>query len=93
MTLDELRHLLMTHYHLPGDTLVVLQKDAEGNGYSPLSGGEEAMYLAHSTWSGETHLTPEQLAEKLRNPELGYDEEGDAAPEGSVRVLILYPVN
>jgi len=93
MTLDELRKALASMRHLPGDTPVVLQKDAEGNGYSPLAGGEEGMYLAHSTWSGEAHLTPEQLAEKLEDPDSGYDEEDDAAPEGSVRVLILYPVN
>lgn len=32
---------------------VVMQKDAEGNSYSPLSGVDDAHYVAHTTWSGD----------------------------------------
>lgn len=32
---------------------VILEKDAEGNGYSPLADASERTYLATSTWSGE----------------------------------------
>lgn len=36
------------------DCEVVLQKDAEGNGYSPLHDIDaNAIYIADSTWSGE----------------------------------------
>lgn len=38
---------------LPSNSLVILQKDGEGNGYSPLSGLGTAVYRPDSTWSGE----------------------------------------
>ncbi|MER6605846.1 hypothetical protein ABT282_07990 [Streptomyces sp. NPDC000927] len=37
---------------LPDDTPVIIEKDAEGNGYSPLAGIERGVYVAESTWSG-----------------------------------------
>lgn len=38
---------------LDGDTVVILQKDGEGNGYSPLSGLQVGKYQAENTWAGE----------------------------------------
>lgn len=32
---------------------VIMQKDAEGNGYSPLSNVDLGRYLADTTWFGE----------------------------------------
>lgn len=77
----------------PRDRMVVLSKDAEGNGYSPLADADETMYLAESTWAGETYPTPEQLAELVAQPGGGWDAEDDAAPEDAVRVVVLGPVN
>ena len=34
---------------------VILQKDSEGNGYSPLAGGEGAVYEAETTYSGTVY--------------------------------------
>ncbi len=35
---------------------VILQKDSEGNGYSPLSGTEHRLsYEAENSWSGEVN--------------------------------------
>lgn len=77
----------------PRDRKVILRKDAEGNGHSPLAEAWEAMYAAESTWSGETYLTPEDLAEQMARPDNpGYSEE-DAAPEDAERVVVLGPVN
>jgi hypothetical protein len=93
MTLDELRKAL-DELGLAGDTSVILQKDAEGNGYSPLDGADEAMYLAESTWSGETYMTDEQLQAKIKaDPNGRWDPEKDGAPEGAVRVIVLWSVN
>lgn len=39
--------------HVPADTLVVLAKDEEGNGYSPLSDPTVGVYEAETTWLGE----------------------------------------
>lgn len=34
---------------------VILQKDSEGNGYSPLAAWGKGTYVADSTWSGEVY--------------------------------------
>ena len=52
MTLGTLRELLS---NLPDDMEVILQKDAEGNGYSPLKGVDVAVYVPNSTWSGDVY--------------------------------------
>lgn len=51
MTVKELREALA---ELPDDMPVILQKDSEGNGYSPLAGadGEDSFYVEQSTQSG-----------------------------------------
>lgn len=38
---------------LPGEDLVVLAKDGEGNSYSPLSDYGIGVYVADSTWDGD----------------------------------------
>lgn len=89
ITLGGLRDLLdRLPYDLPDDTPVILAKDAEGNGYSPLASFELAMYEPESTWSGQTYPTPEEMAQ----PGSGWGED-DAAPDGAVRVVELGPVN
>lgn len=85
MTLDDLRAQLQELAHLPGDTLVVLAKDAEGNGYSPLSTVDHAMYAAYNTWSGEHYASPETRAAE--------PDEWDEAPDDAVPALFLWPVN
>lgn len=69
------------------DMQLVMSKDAEGNGYSPLAGVETAMYLAETTWAGDIYPTPEEIASE------DYLSEEDGAPDGAVRVLVLGPVN
>lgn len=70
------------------DRLVICQKDAEGNGYSPLCGVSQGGYLADSTWSGDVKL--EFLTENFKL--LGFSEE-DVADESYIPALILYPIN
>lgn len=83
----------------PRDRLVIMAKDAEGNGYSPLSDVSETMYLPDSTWSGETYPTDEFLDAKLAVDMFGAapDSEGwseeDRAPADAIRVIELGPVN
>lgn len=60
------------------DAIVVLQKDGEGNSYSPLSGVEEAFYVAESTWGGEVY---DEEDEDLELPD-------DAEP-----CAVIWPVN
>ena len=89
-TVGELAGYLATQ---PRNRKVILRKDAEGNGHSPLAEAWEAMYSADTTWSGDTHPTPEDLAEWMAGPNLqGWSEE-DGAPDDAERVIVLGPVN
>jgi hypothetical protein len=76
MTVRELIEALQA---VDPDMLVVLQEDAEGNGYSPLAGAEPALYVARSTWSGEVYSQN--------------DLEEYGQPEGGQTAMILWPVN
>lgn len=73
---------------LPDDMEVILQKDAEGNGYSPLADADpEAVYIAETTWCGDvydTRWTPEDACK---------DEEEWEEILAKPRALILAPVN
>lgn len=83
MNVQELIEQLQT---LDPERIVILQKDAEGNGYSPLSCFWEGAYEAYSTWSGEAgldKLTDELIAE-------GYSEDDLCRGEPAV---VLVPVN
>lgn len=69
------------------DTIVVMSKDAEGNGYSPLteiSSGDN--YVAENSWSG--YVGPPELTDELRDE--GYSEEDivDGVP-----CIVLWPTN
>lgn len=66
--------------------LVVMSKDSEGNGFSPLADMSTESYAADSTWSGEIGL--EKLTPELEKK--GYTEEDvlDGKP-----ALVLWPTN
>lgn len=68
MTIKELIEELKA---LPQDLPVVMSKDAEGNGYSPLSAIDSVWYIAESTWSGEVY-SDEDL-EELKRDGMGTD--------------------
>lgn len=73
---------------LPDDMEVILQKDAEGNGYSPLAGANaDAIYMTENTYSGlvfSTYWTAEDV---------GVDEEEWARIKTNPQVVVLYPIN
>jgi hypothetical protein len=69
--------------------IVILQKDAEGNGYSPLYSCTTGAYDADSTWSGEVSLEFGDLDDELRAQ--GYSDE-DVSLSGAPCV-VLCPVN
>jgi len=88
MNVGELIYYLTTQ---PRDRQVILEKDAEGNGYSPLADATEGLYEADSTWSGEMYPIPEDIAADLasgaRKPE---DEADRYDPSGwAERVVVL----
>lgn len=87
MDLTTLRAEIARLNHLPGETLVVMAKDGEGNGFSPLADLDEAMYEADSTYSGDRYLSDEDR-EATGEP----DEYGEA-PESAVPAVFLWPTN
>lgn len=92
MTAGELADYLA---QFPRDRKVILEKDAEGNGYSPLASADEGLYVADTTYSGEVHPTPENVARWVAE---GYGQPGDwgewdDSDEGVERVIVLGPVN
>lgn len=70
------------------DLIVIVQKDAEGNNYSPLDGidADNTVYEADTTWSGTVGLR--RLTPELRQQ--GYTPEDiiDGQP-----CCVLQPVN
>lgn len=77
---------------LPQDAMVVMSRDAEGNGFSPIaveSGGavdfSTGRYEAESTWSGEFHAD--------RGPDDDDDPDGWGPSEAAVSAVCLWPTN
>lgn len=67
---------------------VILQKDGEGNGYSPLSGVDtDAVYIPETTWSGEVFSTDWSAEEACM-----YEEEWQELCN-EPHCVVLFPVN
>lgn len=84
-TVGELREELAD---LPDDMVVILEKDAEGNGYGPLSAVNSAWYEPDSIYSGERRVGRGEWSTE--------EYSGDSWDEyirGAVPALILGPVN
>ena len=84
MKVKELKELLKD---IDDESIVILQKDAEGNEYSPLDGiNDECVYAPDSTWSGDIRF-PKLTAELKK---YGYTQEdcGDGEP-----CVVFVPVN
>jgi hypothetical protein len=69
---------------------IILQKDAEGNEYSPMSDAVEVgIYVAESTWSGQVY-NPNSSAEDNGM----YDEEWEKLKDDkSKQCIVFWPIN
>ena len=80
------KELIKTLQEEDPDRIVIVQKDSEGNGYSPLYSIWTGSYMKENTYSGHVGL------EKLNDDDIksGYTEEDlvDGSP-----ALILCPTN
>lgn len=75
---------------VPGTARIVLAKDGEGNGFSPMSprdGVDASLYDAETTWSGERYMTD------AAREATGKPEEYAEAPESAVVAVFLWPTN
>ena len=85
MNIKELKEAIA---NLPDEMEVVLQKDSEGNGYSPLSDVDpNALYIPDSTWSGNV-FPMDWTAENAYMTDKEWEE-----MKSKPRTLILAPVN
>ena len=67
---------------------VILQKDAEGNGYSPLRGADpEAVYLPTCTWAGDVYSMAWSADDACKS-----EDEWNAI-KALTRCVVLHPVN
>ncbi|MFI6278012.1 hypothetical protein [Streptomyces sp. NPDC050988] len=87
MTLAELRTAMAELGHLPGDTIVILAKDAGGNGFSPLYEVDPSMYRAENEWSGERYMT--DAARQAQKVPDAYSK----APDDAVLAVCLWPTH
>ena len=66
----------------------IIQKDAEGNGYSPLVGADSnAVYVAENTWSGTVYSTNYSAEDNCMEKDEW--EKLKAGPS----CVVLFPVN
>lgn len=85
MTIKQLKEVIA---NLPDDMLVIVQKDSEGNAYSPLAGVDHnSVYLPTTTWYGEVFDTTWSA------DDAGMDEDEWEGIKSRERSLILFPVN
>jgi len=87
MTVKELIEALL---EMPQDARIILQKDSEGNGYSPLYAVDgECVYTEESNWAGSV------LSTWWSHEEACFDsaEEWEDFKKASERVVVLAPVN
>jgi hypothetical protein len=85
MTIKELKEAIA---NLPDEMEVVLQKDSEGNGYSPLIGVDpDTVYIPNSTCSGDVYSIEWTADDACMS-----DEEWNEV-KSKPRTLILHPVN
>jgi len=75
---------------LPPESEVILQKDAEGNEYSPLSEVDgNAIYTPNTTWSGEVFSTEWSADDACYESE----EEWESFKASNPRCCVLAPLN
>jgi hypothetical protein len=85
MTVKDLIEALQS---MPPDAQVILQKDGEGNGYSPLAGVDgEAVYIPDTTWMGDVYSTSWTASDAA----MDQDEWDDILKQP--RCVVLAPTN
>jgi hypothetical protein len=82
------KDLLEALKELPPDAEVILQKDGEGNGYSPLEAVDaDAVYVPETTWMGSVYSADWSADDACM------DEDEWAELMQKPRCVVLAPVN
>lgn len=84
----KVKELIEELKNLPDDMEIILQKDSEGNGYSPLEGVDsDCIYVKDSDWSGNVYSTGFTAGDNCM------EEEDWERLKSGPRCLVLFPVN
>jgi len=84
MNVKQLKKIIASR---PDAMEIILQRDSEGNGYSPCAGADtDAVYIADSTKAGTVYNT------EWTAPEADLSEEEWKEIKSKARALILFPV-
>ncbi len=88
MTVKELKKFLENLPKEYDKAKVILQKDREGNGYSPLAGADfDCIYVPENPWSGEI------ISTNWSADDACMDEKEWKDFKKQPRCLVLFPVN
>lgn len=83
----KIRELLEVIKNLDPEMECIIQKDAEGNGYSPLSGADpDCIYIATKSWYGEVYDAT------MTADDAEMDSDSWEAMLKKPRCLVLHPV-
>ena len=84
----KVRELIAALQGVDPDAEVILQKDAEGNGYSPLYGADtDSVYVAETTWMGQAYHADSTAEDN------GLEDDEWEALKAGPRCVVLHPVN
>ena len=86
ITVGQLKEILAGYND---EMLIVMSRDSEGNGFSPLADHGKQIYVPDSTWSGdiyEIELTAELIEQGFTTDELYDGDDG-------VQAIVLWPTN
>lgn len=84
----KVKELIVALWGLDLEAEVILQADAEGNGYSPLRGVDgKAIYIPDNTWSGSVYDT------EWDADDAGMDEESWEEMKRQPLCVVLHPIN
>ena len=75
---------------MDGERIVILQKDGEGNGFSPLCGADDnCKYVQETSWYGDVGI------EKLTKQDIksGHTEEDVEITKDGQKAVVLFPIN
>ena len=88
MTNGELKKMLNKY---PDNLEIILQKDTEGNSFSPLDSEWQGTYVPDSTWHGEAYL--DSLDKDNMEQGFGPEDVRDPNHGDNKAALFLVPVN
>ena len=84
----KVRELMEALKDLDPNAEVILQKDSEGNGYSPCVGADgDCIYVPENTWSGDVYPTNQSADENCLE-----EDEWNEMLKGP-RCVVLWPIN